>query len=353
MPKLQGLLPTDTEYLVVWDGPDDGTERFCLDSGITATRGPGDGLGAAILRGIELASHDRIIVMDGDGQHPVTAVRQIMADLQSGAPLVFGCRALKTHTTLPRELIGLFMRALARPLTGISDPMTGLFGLDRRQVDLSNVKGNGWKVALELATMNRHLDFEEVAFCFRERLAGESKATFKTGVKYAWQVISLAWRHPVTHDTLVKAGKFGLVGLSGVAVNMGVFEGLYMAGMQYNAAAILGFQAAVCWNYAFNKLWTFKDVPTPWMDGFWKFAVVALAALTVKQGVLTGVVEGAGISVHVGVLVGIAAASAVNFIGSKLWAFRPKLSGGSVENVTATGRAAPGDTANRPEAHRA
>lgn len=256
LPKLLEAVPEFTEIIVVGDGPYDGTPSVCIYHGALYINGDNAGLGPAIAKGIMRASNDKVIVMDGDGQHPVSAVAEIADRLEAGDPLVLGVRHSKDEMPWHRELMSDLCATLTRPLSGgrIHDPMTGLFGLDRRIVRNRGLNPNTWKIALEVA-VKTEAPVTSVAYTFEPRIAGKSKASLKPAIQFLQQLIRLyAWK-----IDLSQMMRFCVVGTSGLVVNLGILTFLVeLLGMDYRPAAIAGITVAMLWNYLWNKFWTFK-----------------------------------------------------------------------------------------------
>jgi dolichol-phosphate mannosyltransferase len=94
------------------------------------------GLSSAVLRGFnEAASTSKyLICMDADLQHPPEKVPELLQALIDGAPFVLGTRyapgtSVDASWPVYRRVISAGARALARPLTPLSDPMSGFFGM--------------------------------------------------------------------------------------------------------------------------------------------------------------------------------------------------------------------------------
>lgn len=253
MPELQRALP-EPQINVVADGPDDGTEALCKSLGVSYIQGRNQGLGPAIALGIIRASHDNVIVMDGDGQHPVLAVAGIAILLGLGHPLVFGVRHEDKGMSWVRSFMSDSCALMTRPLCHMQDPMTGLFGLDRRIVQGKNLNPNTWKIALEIAAKTG-VQSASVHYQFQQRRAGKSKASLKPAIQFLTQLARLyAWKLDLTQMM-----RFCVVGTSGLLVNVGIMTFLVeLLGIDYRAAAIAGVTTAMLWNYLWNKFWTFK-----------------------------------------------------------------------------------------------
>jgi dolichol-phosphate mannosyltransferase len=159
------------------------------------------GLSSAVIHGIRKSTGQFVMVMDADLQHPPESVPQLFRafDRRSKAPgarqsaveFVLGTRygagvAIDKDWPVHRRVISWGARILARPLTPLSDPMSGFFAMrrdvfSRGEKDVSPI---GYKIALELFVKCRVKAFEEVGFSFAARTVGESKLTGKVIVHY-------------------------------------------------------------------------------------------------------------------------------------------------------------------------
>jgi dolichol-phosphate mannosyltransferase len=119
----------------------------------------------------------------------------------------------------------------------------------------------------------------------------------------------------------LQLARFGLVGGSGLVVNLVVFAVVHgSAGLGHTAAATAAWLVAVCNNFLLNRHWTFRAGDG--RAGFQgtRFLVVSLAAFAVQVGLLGLLVEG-GVPVVAAQAVAIGLATPVNFLGNKLWSF--------------------------------
>lgn len=115
--------------------------------------------------------------------------------------------------------------------------------------------------------------------------------------------------------------RFGVVGGSGVVVNLAVFSLAHgAAGLAYTAAAVLAWVVAVSNNFLLNRTWTFRarDGHAGFQGS--RFLTVSLAAFAVQLGLLRLLVEG-GAAPVLAQVAAIASATPVTFLGSKLWSF--------------------------------
>jgi putative flippase GtrA len=118
-------------------------------------------------------------------------------------------------------------------------------------------------------------------------------------------------------------GRFALVGATGYAVNLAVFAFcVHLLGIDYRISSVLAYLVSVLNNFWLNRHWTFDARQAhPAGQGI-RFFVVSLVAFGISEGVLIGLVEGAGTAKVVAQAIAILAAMPVNFIGQKLWSFR-------------------------------
>lgn len=193
-----GFSVAEVEMLIVDDNSRDGSvdvinklrsEGYNVRIDVRTTE---RGLSSAVIHGILLSKGEYVVVMDADCQHPPEVVPRLFRALERpGVEFVCGTRygagvAIDAGWPLHRRFISWGARLLARPLTPLSDPMSGFFGLRRDVFNRGRNELNpiGYKIALELFVKCRVQKFEEIAFNFGTRLVGESKLTGKVIVNY-------------------------------------------------------------------------------------------------------------------------------------------------------------------------
>jgi dolichol-phosphate mannosyltransferase len=116
--------------------------------------------------------------------------------------------------------------------------------------------------------------------------------------------------------------KFGLVGVSGYAINLVVYElARQQAGIHYLIAAVMAFVVAVLNNFYWNRHWTFKAGDGHAGFQAARFFVVSLIALGVNL-ILLKVLVAAGVGEFPAQAIAVICVTPVNFIGNKLWSFR-------------------------------
>ena len=150
--NLQRLLPVlfdilhvagrAAEVIVVDDDSRDGTEELCqrlsAENPLRLYIRRGErGLATAVVRGLQLARGDVLVVMDADFSHPPEALPKLIAAAESPeCDLAIGSRYVAGGAVDPtwswfRHVNSQAATLLARGLTNASDPMAGFFAIHR------------------------------------------------------------------------------------------------------------------------------------------------------------------------------------------------------------------------------
>jgi dolichol-phosphate mannosyltransferase len=182
------------ELLIIDDDSRDGTEELVAARALPwvklIVRTEERGLSQAVLTGLRQARGDVLVVMDADSSHPPEVIPEMLEALKRGADFVVGSRYVPGGTTaedwgLLRFINSRVATCLARPLTTISDPMSGFFALPRmvfeRAEDPSPL---GYKIGLELLVRCRCEDVAEIPIRFANRAHGQSKLTLHQQLLY-------------------------------------------------------------------------------------------------------------------------------------------------------------------------
>ena len=160
-----------------------------------------DGLGGAVQEGFTQAKGTVIAVMDADLQHPPEIIPALVAPILAGwADLVAGTRYTNDGTTSGldgrwRRAASSGSRRLVHALVPrsrcLSDPMSGLFALDRSVIADVDLRTHGFKILMEVAARGRPTRVYNLSYHFAERHAGASKASVAEGVKFLTHLLRL------------------------------------------------------------------------------------------------------------------------------------------------------------------
>ncbi|MGY1914918.1 glycosyltransferase [Blastococcus sp. SYSU DS0973] len=219
------------------------------------------GLAGAVVAGISASRSDFVVVMDGDLQHPpemVPALRDAAEDVDLSVASRYGGGDSSGLGSTYRRWVSTGSTAIAQACFPrrvgrvCSDPMTGFFCVRRSAIDPSALRPRGFKILLEI--LARHdLRVRELPFTFGERAAGESKASWRTGLRFLRQLASLR---------LGRLSRFAAVGALGTIVNLAVMA-LLLAGplsVNYVVAAIVAAEVSILHNFVLQERFVFPDL---------------------------------------------------------------------------------------------
>lgn len=243
------------------------------------------GLGGAVVAGLKHARGTWAVVMDGDLQHPPElAARLVQIGQARQLDLVAGTRYLGSGASdgladgYRRAVSSLATRltkaVFPRRLSRISDPMSGFFAVRLAALDLDRLDPIGFKILLELMIRQPRLQVAEVPFVFGTRIAGESKASLREGLRFVRHMLRLrllVLRNQVRRSSADNgAGRFarllafGAVGATGIGVNTAAlwFFSEYVVHPHYLIAAVLATEVSTSWNFMLTEKFVFRG-PKP------------------------------------------------------------------------------------------
>lgn len=178
-------------------------------------------------------------------------------------------------------------------------------------------------------------------------------------------------RRLVNHRGIRQLVKFGLVGGSGVVVNLLVIIACNKLGpdphaiavnlplsrfnvRNYHVYATIAFLVANIWNFQLNRSWTFRTSKhATWLSEYWPFLVTGLVALVGNLAVLTALLHpsspialphgyfddttGLRNRLYWGQLISVVVVTPVTFLVNKYWTF----TAGTVSAAAAAAESAP------------
>ena len=323
------------EILVVDDNSPDGTisivneiKKTKLNVNIIV-RLVDHGLSQSVAEGFVQASSDILVVIDADLSHPPALIPTMYHEIMGGYDIVIGSRYMDgggiKKWPLKRRVISLGATFLGRLLfPDISDPVSGFFAIRKSVVADAQLKPRGYKILLEVLGKGTWEKDKEIPFEFVDREIGSSKLKLKTIIEYAQQVIDITLFSFLHHESAAwrewkRVFKFGLVGISGIVVNMGVLWYLTeFVGFYYLVSSLFAIELAILNNFVWNDLWTFKEGASHKLSSRWhrliSFHVVSAGGLVINMGILYLLTSVGGVYYLISNIIGILVGFGWNFM---------------------------------------
>ncbi|MCE2505126.1 MAG: glycosyltransferase family 2 protein [Nitrosopumilaceae archaeon] len=345
-----------TQAIVVDDNSPDGTGKLVEDylknvkkiADYTIEiihRKTKDGLGSAILNGIQQAKGDTIVVMDSDFSHPpqilpklIESIKKYQYDIAIASRYIKGGKI--QGWSIKRKIMSKFATLIAKKGLGIDtkDPMSGFFAFKRNIIKGLNIDAIGYKFLLELLVKTKDVNIKEIPYTFQDRELGSSKLSIKTIFDYYRSVWKLyRYGKPLEkHEKrssvkfLSKAARFYTVGASGFIVNY-LISLLFTGGISdlwYLHANVIGIIASITTNFILNKTWTFSDRDfkiKKTISQYGKFAMFSSLGALVQLGMVYLLVDNNDVSYPLALILAVMTAAFGNFILNKKWTFKEKL----------------------------
>ena len=341
---LDAKLPGDYELIVVDDDSPDRTWELAEQLAAhhpalrVLRRTDVKGLATAVVDGWRLAEGRILGVIDADLQHPPETLGALLDQVIAGADLAVASRRVEgggvSDWSLRRQLLsrgaqGLGMAILPEVVGRVSDPMSGYFLLRREAISAAELKPLGYKILLEVIARGAIGRIAEVAYVFNERQHGESKVTPRQYVDYLRHLWRLrraypwGWLAPLRRGPFGRLVKYGIVGLSGVGVDMLV---LYLLSdpttlaLGLTRSKIIAAEVALLNNFIWNDRWTFRDLSREerglraWFRRLGRFHLVCLVGIVINVVVLNVLFNMFGMNRYVANLIAIGVVTAWNFV---------------------------------------
>jgi dolichol-phosphate mannosyltransferase len=344
------------EIIVVDDNSPDGTADMAKSHGkilsrkkkirVEIIRRDGKfGLSSAVVKGLQSAKGDFLVIMDGDFSHPPQIIPSIVQALQdSDYDIVIASRYVKGGAIIgwpfKRRLMSKGATKIARYGLGIEvkDPVSGFFAFRRDIINGIKFDAIGYKMLLEILVKTKGARVKEIPYTFTNRRVGNSKLDAGVMFDYLRAVLRL-YRYGksirqkekrTSVHFLSKAGRFYTVGASGLLIN-------YIASLLFNTLApnlwflystIIGILISMTSNFFLNKIWTFEDRKFNLKETGIQFGMFmgfsSLGAL-VQILLVYALVENYKMDYPASLFVAVAVASVGNFLLNKKWTFKEKI----------------------------
>jgi dolichol-phosphate mannosyltransferase len=303
---LDNAFPGDYEIIVVDDNSPDRTWE--LAQSLTGEyprlrvmrRQTERGLSTAVIRGWQASRGELLAVIDADLQHPPEVTVGLAREMARGADIAVASRhvegggvsdwsILRRILSRAAQVIGLLI--LPGVVGKVSDPMSGFFMLRRTAIQGIELNPLGYKILIEVLGRGRFRWIGEVPYVFQERIRGESKVTGRVYVDYFRHLLRLR----ISTLPINRFVRFGIVGLSGVVVDMGMLFLLSdpsTLGWGLTRSKLIAAEMAIINNFIWNDAWTFGDIASHQqgfkhrLQRFSKFQLVCLAGLMLNTVLL-------------------------------------------------------------------
>ncbi|MDP3395076.1 MAG: glycosyltransferase family 2 protein [Methanoregula sp.] len=287
------------------------------------------GLSQSVAEGFVLASSDILVVIDADLSHPPALIPNMYHEIMGGYDIVIGSRYMDgggiKKWPVKRRVISLGATFLGRLLfPDVSDPVSGFFAVRKSVVANAQLKPRGYKILLEVLGKGTWEKDKEIPFEFVDREIGSSKLKLKTIVEYAQQVIDITLFSFLHHESAAwrewkRVFKFGLVGISGIVVNMGLLWYLTeFVGLYYLVSSLFAIELSILNNFIWNDLWTFKSGSSHKLSSrlhrLISFHVVSAGGLIINMGILYLLTSVGGVYYLISNIIGILVGFGWNFM---------------------------------------
>jgi dolichol-phosphate mannosyltransferase len=240
------------------------------------------GLSSACIEGMLASAAPVIAVMDADLQHDETLLPIMRAQIEdNGLDLVIGTRygqggamgSLHPWRKKMSQAATVLGRATLK--MAVSDPMSGFFMFKRQVLDMTvrNLSGIGFKILIDILLTARKntLRVGEVPYCFRNRLAGQSKLDGMV----IWQYAMLLADKTIGRFVPVRFVSFSLVGGFGVLIHMAILTlVLTTLTLGFTASHSIATFTTMIFNFSANNILTYRDSRLKgwaWFKGLFTF----------------------------------------------------------------------------------
>lgn len=188
------------DYVVINDGSKDSTLEKCINNNINVLDLPRNlGIGGAVQAGHKYAlyhGYDIDIQVDGDGQHDISYIPNLIEKIEDGADLVVGSRFLSRtsgfQSTFLRRIGIKWLSGLIRILykQTITDPTSGFRACGRKALELfSTTYPIDYPEPESIAeAFNNGLIITETSVNMNERSGGTSSIKALSGIYYMIKV---------------------------------------------------------------------------------------------------------------------------------------------------------------------
>ena len=156
------------------------------------------GLSTAVIEGMKRAEGEIIGVMDADLSHPPELIPELVRPIiENNFYITIGSRYADGGNVIgwpfKRKIVSKVASLLAKPLTNVKDPMSGLFFFKKDAIKTGELNPTGYKIGLEIFVKNCSQKIMEIPYTFTDRKKGKSKLGAKENMEYLIHLAKLYW----------------------------------------------------------------------------------------------------------------------------------------------------------------
>jgi len=254
------------------------------------------GLSKSILDGIKYAKSNYILVTDADLQHEVELIPYFLNALNENYDVVIGSRYCKNGKIqswgIKRRIISIGATCLGRILyPDITDPVSGFFAIKKDVIKNVKLNVRGYKILMDILGKGKYTTIIEIPYIFTNRKTGKSKLNMGIICDYLNQVYDLCSytlikRKGIIWNEWKNIFNFGLVGLSGVAVNYGIYLILRLFfNFDILLAMIIAIETSIITNFILNHKYTFKthNNDVSFLSKFINFQFISMFSMFIQM----------------------------------------------------------------------
>ena len=243
LPGLRAAYPK-AQIIVSDDGSTDSTPSVAREAGVEVVSSPYSmGNGAAIKRGVRVATGDILVMMDGDGQHLTEDVDSLLRRLGDGFDMVVGARNREGQANVGRGLANALYNRLASWMTGqtVRDLTSG-FRVARADKfrEFMHLYPNGFSypTTSTMAFFRSAYPVAYVPINVQKRIGRSHIRPFRDGVRFLLIIFKIATLYSPVKLFAPAAAAFFLTGL-------GYYGWTYATQHRFSNMSLLLFSASV------------------------------------------------------------------------------------------------------------
>lgn len=317
------------EILIVDDNSTDKTQQMVIDliarryPVVLVTRTKDPGLSQSVMAGIERAKGSVIVCTDADLSHDITLISSMYKEIKTNTTdIVIGSRYTNgggiEDWPLKRCVISWGATLLSKILfPQLTDPVSGFFAIKKDLViHTVGIKPRGYKILLEFLGKCRWKTVKEIPYTFTNRKLGNSKLKTTTILDFIKQLVDISLYPGRAQTEIHKMLCFGIVGISGIAVNMMSLV-LLKNYLPLIGASFIAIELSIISNFILNDLWTFKENNNnTWLHRMISYNGIAVGGMIINM-ITLAILTLFGVWYILANLIGILLGFAWNFFGNR------------------------------------